>query len=242
MEKIFGKHSVRAVFLTRPGDIGRMVIAGRKEYYEDFIAMANEYGVPVESMPWPQFLKLGEFTEDDKHQGILAFAKDRPVYTEADLDLLAAGRCVFIMDQISNPQNLATIIRGAAFFGVDGIITTRNRAVGLTPTVVRYAVGGAEFVRVFLVTNLARTLEQLKALGYWVYGLDERGKKTLAQMDFAAKTAFVVGAEGQGLRLRTRQFCDELTRIPGGRRGLESLNAAVAASIAMAEIFRTAGD
>jgi 23S rRNA (guanosine2251-2'-O)-methyltransferase len=238
VEKIFGKHSVRAVFLTRPADVLRMVVAGKEEYHEEFINLAHRHGIKVEFLPWSKFLRLGEFTEDDKHQGILVFAKPRPTYIDRDLDLLKDGRCVFVLDQISNPQNLATIIRGAAFFGVDGIITTRNRAVNLSPTVVRYAVGGAEFVKFFTVTNLARTLDELKAFGYWVYGLDERGTKTLAQTEFPEKTAFVVGAEGQGLRLRTRKFCDELVRIPGGCEGVESLNAAVAASIAMAEIYR----
>lgn len=238
MEKIFGKHSVRAVFLVRPDDISHMVIAGQVQYHEEFINLANQYGIPYEFLPWPKFNRLGEFTEDDKHQGILIFAKPRPSYSDKDLNLLKDSRCVFVMDQISNPQNLATIIRGAAFFGVDGIITTRNRAVNLNQTVIRYAVGGAEFVKVFTVTNLARTLDDLKDLGYWVYGLDERGEKTLAETNFSDKTVFVVGAEGQGLRLRTKKFCDELVRIPGGCKGVESLNAAVAASIAMAEIYR----
>ena len=238
VEKIFGKHSVRAVFLTRPGDIQRLVIAGKKEYHKEFINLAQLHDITFEFLPWPKFLRLGEFKEEDKHQGILVFAKPRPTYNDADLDLLKSGHCVFVLDQISNPQNLATIIRGAAFFGVDGIITTRNRAVNLNPTVVRYAVGAAEFVKMFTVINLARTLEDLKSLGYWVYGMDERGTKTLAETEFSEKTAFVVGAEGQGLRLRTRKFCDELVRIPGGRKGVESLNSAVAASIAMAEIYR----
>lgn len=238
MDKIFGKHSVRAVFLTRPGDISRMVIAGKEEYHQDFIELAHRQGLSPEFLSWPEFIKLGEFTEDDKHQGILVFAKPRRHYGDRDLGLLEDGRCVLVMDQISNPQNFATIIRGAAFFGVDGIITTRHRAAGVSQTVVRYAVGGAEFVKVFTVTNLSQALEKLKALGYWAYGLDERGKHTLAETKFPQKTAFVVGAEGQGLRQKTRKYCDELVRIPGGREGVESLNAAVAATVAMAEIYR----
>lgn len=238
MDKIFGKHSVRAVFLTRPADIQRMVIAGREEYHQEFIDLATQHGIKPEFMAWPDFRRLGEFTEDDKHQGIVIFTKPRRQYTDADIELLKDDRCVFVLDQISNPQNFATIIRGAAFFGVDGIVVMRNRAVDLSQTVVRYAVGGAEFVKIFTVTNLSQTLEDLKDLGYWAYGLDERGKRTLAQCEFPEKTAFVVGAEGEGLRPKTRKYCDELLRIPGGRPGVESLNAGVAATVAMAEYFR----
>ncbi len=239
MDKIFGKHSVRAVFLTRPGDIQRMVIAGKEEYHQEFIELAGQNGITPEFVAWPEFRKLGEFTEDDKHQGIVIFAKPRPVYGDRDIELLKDARCVFVLDQISNPQNFATILRSAAFFGVDAVVVMRNRAADLSPTVVRYAVGGAEFVKVFTVTNVSHTLEDLKSMGFWTYGLDERGTKTLAQVEFADQCAFVVGAEGEGLRPKTRKYCDELARIPGGRKGLESINAGVAASIAMAEIYRT---
>ena len=130
-------------------------------------------------------------------------------------------------------------MRGAAFFGVDAVVLLKNRSVDLTPTVVRTAVGGAEFVRIFKVTNLVRCLEALKAKEFWIYGLDERGPKTLAETEFGKRVALVIGAEGEGLRRRRREACDFLGRIPGGRTGVESLNAAVAASIAMAEVFRS---
>ena len=238
VEKIFGKHSARAVFLTRPGDIQRMVIAGKEEYHQDFILLAQQYGINPEFVDWPTFRKLGEFSEDDKHQGILLFADSRQHYGDRDLAVLEHGRCVIALDQVSNPQNFATILRGAAFFGVDGVLIMKNRSVSLSPTVVRYAVGGAEFVKVFRITNISRALIDLKELGFWVYGMDERGGKTLAQAEFADKTVIVVGAEGEGLREKTRKYCDELVRIPGGREGIESLNAGVAATLAIGEFFR----
>jgi 23S rRNA (guanosine2251-2'-O)-methyltransferase len=93
-------------------------------------------------------------------------------------------------------------------------------------------------VKLFRVTNLARTLEMLKERQFWIYGFDEHGERTLAETRFDEKTAFVIGAEGEGMRHRTKMMCDELVRIPGGQPGLGSLNAAVAAGIVMAEIFR----
>ena len=102
----------------------------------------------------------------------------------------------------------------------DAVLVLKNRSAEVTPLVARVAVGGAELVDTYRVTNLARSLDTLKQLGFWVYGLDERGPATLAQTDFDARTVLVVGAEGEGLRQRTRQFCDGLVRIPGGRPGL----------------------
>jgi 23S rRNA (guanosine2251-2'-O)-methyltransferase len=145
---------------------------------------------------------------------------------------------VLVLDQVSNPQNFGTIIRNAAFFGVDAVVWLKNRSVDLTPEVARVAVGGVEFVKLFRVTNLARTFDTLKSHGFWVYGLDERGEKTLAETDFDRKTVLVVGAEGEGLRRRTKEYCDALVRIPGGRPGLQSLNAGVATAVALAEVFR----
>ncbi|MGB1025879.1 MAG: TrmH family RNA methyltransferase, partial [Rhodospirillaceae bacterium] len=103
---------------------------------------------------------------------------------------------------------------------------------------ISYAVGGAEMVDLYCVTNLANSLDDLKRMGFPVFGLDERGERTLAQMGFSGKLAFVIGAEGEGLRQKTREHCSTLVRIPGGRDGLESLNAAVAATLALYEYAR----
>jgi 23S rRNA (guanosine2251-2'-O)-methyltransferase len=238
MEKLYGKHSVRAAFLTRPESIRRMILAGKESYYEEFLELAREHGVKPEFMAWPEFLRTGKFGEDDKHQGIAVFTDPREIYGEGDLDSLAGAHVVLALDQINDPQNLGTILRTAAFFGVDAVLLLRNRSADITPLVVRVAVGGAEFVKIFRVTNLARSLEKLKQLGFWIYGLDERGERTLAETKFDDKAVLVIGAEGQGLRQRTRQTCDALVRIPGGRRGVESLNAGVATAVALGELFR----
>lgn len=238
MEKIFGKHSVRAVFLTRPRDIKRFVIAGKESYHEELIKLARKQGITPELMEWKDFRKLGKFTEDDKHQGVLIHAEPRTIYAEKDMDLLEDARCILMLDQITNPQNLATILRAAGFFRADAVMLMKDRAVDVSPVVTRYAVGGAEFTKIFRVTNLSQALADLKSMGFWVYGMDERGKGTLAQTNFDQKTVFVIGAEGEGLRPKTRKYCDELVRIPGGREGIESVNAGIAATISLYEIYR----
>jgi 23S rRNA (guanosine2251-2'-O)-methyltransferase len=241
VEKVFGEHSVEAVILRRPKSIRRLLIAGRESYYETIIAECRQRGVPVEFMPWPDFLKIGQFTEAEKHQGILALVSPLHVYGDHDVEHLADASCVLALDQVSNPQNLAAILRSASFFHADAIILMRHRSADVTPEVQRLAVGGAEFVDVYRITNLADTIDELKELNFRVFGLDERGEKTLAQTQFSEKNVLVIGAEGEGLRHKTRDHCDELVRIPGGRRAVESLNAAVAATLGLYELYRLRG-
>ena len=240
MEKIYGKHSVNAVFRTRPGAVRRMILlAGRKSALnEEYLELARHCKIQPEKLPRDKFLRVTDLDEDEKHQGICIFTDPRTIYGERDLERIRNDRVILALDQVSNPQNLGTMLRNAAFFGTDAVILLRNRSTDITPTVTRVAVGAAEYVKIYKVINLARSLNTLKKFGFWVYGLDERGEKTLAETDFDENTVFVVGAEGEGLRLRTKKFCDELVRIPGGQHGIESLNAGVATAVALAEFFR----
>ncbi len=239
MEKTFGKHSVRAIFLARPKAVRRLLLLeGAVRYLGEFVEGAERVGVAPEILGRDQFLRRADLTEDDKHQGVCAFTEPRRVFGERDLAGLEGSGPVLALDQVSDPQNLGTMLRNAAFFGVEAVLLMKNRSVDLTPTAARVAVGGAELVKIVRVTNLARSLGILKDAGYWVYGLDERGEKTLAETEFPEKTVLVVGAEGEGLRQRTKKLCDALVRIPGGRPGLESLNAGVATAVALAELSR----
>lgn len=239
LERIFGTHSVRAVLLARPRAVRRMLIAGEDvDYHRELVDLAKEKQVEIEFIGWPEFLKLGAFTREEKHQGVFVFAEPRRLYGESDFALLEDASVVIALDQVSNPQNFATILRTAAFFGADGVMILRNRSVDVSSEVVRYAVGGAEFVKIFRVVNLSQSLDALREMGFTVIGLDERGDRTLAQTAFNRKVVLVIGAEGEGLRQKTRGYCDELVRVPGGRPGVESLNAGVATAVALAEIFR----
>ena len=164
------------------------------------------------------------------------FAKPRHVYAEHELERLADGHLVIALDQISDPQNLGAVLRAAAFFGADAVLLLKNRSAELTPKVARIAVGGAEFVDVYRVINLARSLDILRELR--LLGIrPRRARRAHAARDrVRSSVVLVIGAEGQGLRQRTRTKCDALVRIPGGREGVESLNAAVATAIALAEM------
>ncbi len=237
-EKIYGKHSVRAALMMRPGDVLKLVLAGKPDYHQEAISLAQRHNIPVAFLSWPEFRRAGQLVGEDNHQGIFCFANPRIIGVERDLQDLVNAKSVLLLDQVSNPQNLATIIRSAAFFGFDAIIYMRHRAATPTAEVVRYAVGGAELIEFYCVANLVLAIETLRDIGYHVVGLDERGSRILPDLVSHEKLAFVIGAEGEGLRQRTRKHCSELVSIPGGHLGLESLNAGVAATVAMYEAKR----
>lgn len=247
-ERVYGSHPVRAVLATRPSAVREVLILdGRKSkspkskrWTQYYLELTRPAGVEPRLVSWQEFHRVTGLSQEERHQGICIFVEPRPVYGEADLDRLGDARLVVALDQITNPHNLGTILRASGFFGVDAVILLRDRAADISPEALRVASGGAEFVQMFRVTNLARTLTALKELGYWIYGLDERGSSTVGETEFHSKAALVVGAEGEGLRRLTRETCDFLVRIPGGREGVESLNAAVAVSIALAEVKRRA--
>jgi len=150
MEKIYGKHSVRAVFLTRPQDVVRVVlVAGKENDLEEIIELTQRANIQPEIVPLEKFLRIANFTQEERHQknqGVCIFARPRQIYDEQDLDDLHDARLILVLDQITNPQNLAAILRNAAFFGVDAVLLLKNRSADISPTVVRVAVGGAEYV------------------------------------------------------------------------------------------------
>lgn len=211
---------------------------GAARYLDEFFELGRRNGIEPEFLRTGEFLRISGLTENDKHQGVFVVTEPLKIYSEFDFDLLADASRVLVLDQISNPQNFGTIIRTAAFFEIDAVVWMKDRAVDVNETVARVAVGGLEFVKLFRITNLARGLELLKDRGFWIYGFDERGESTLQEILFDPKSVVVIGAEGEGMRHRTKAMCDELVRIPGGRPGLESLNAAIAAGIVMAELRR----
>lgn len=244
LEQVYGRHAVRAVVLTRPNAIKKILIAnGNSARDQDFSAVTNEYvqmvapaGVEPRVLPWSDFFNETKLEKDDGHQGICVYTEPRKIFRDQDLGMLASGKLVLALDQLSNPRNFGTILRSAAYFRVDALIVHKNRSAQITPEVLKIASGAAEFIKIFQVTNLAVALETMKKIDYWIYGLEEKGSTVLSKTEFDRKTVLVVGAEGQGMRQKTKKYCDFLVRIPGSREGLESLNAGVAASIALADV------
>lgn len=173
-----------------------------------------------------------------RHQGVLAFVASSGLVDESVLDGPATpDRLLLVLDGVQDPHNLGACIRTAEAAGVSAVIVPKDRASGLTPIARKVAAGAAERVPVITVTNLSRTLEQLREKGYWVTGLAGEATKSLYEADLSGPVVLVMGAEGQGMRRLTRENCDHLVRIPMEGR-IESLNVSVAAAVCLYEAVR----
>jgi 23S rRNA (guanosine2251-2'-O)-methyltransferase len=156
-------------------------------------------------------------------------------------DLLAHRRgqhaFVVVLDGVEDPHNLGAIIRSADGAGADGIVIPERRAASVTATVSKTAAGAAEHLPIARVTNIARTLEDLKKQNVWTVGLDERGSQSYDDIDYKMDCALVLGAEGAGLHDLVRKRCDFLVSIPMLGK-VPSLNVSVAAGVVMYEVAR----
>lgn len=173
-----------------------------------------------------------------RHQGVLAAIEAADVAGEDVLEVPATpDRLILVLDGVTDPHNLGACLRTAEAAGVAAVVIPKDRSVGLTPVVRKVAAGAAERVPVVAVTNLSRTLERLKELGYWITGLAGEGAESLYALDLKGPLVFVMGAEGEGMRRLTRETCDRLARIPMQGR-IESLNVSVAAAVCLYEAYR----
>jgi 23S rRNA (guanosine2251-2'-O)-methyltransferase len=194
---------------------------------QEVVNLARGANVPVR---FEERGALGRLAGSDAHQGIVALgAASR--YSEFD-EVAADARLVVILDGVEDPHNLGAIVRTAHAAGANAIVIPERRAVGLTETVAKTAAGALEHLPISRVTNINRTLEDLKKRGYWIYGIDERGTIDYDQVDWAVPTAIVMGAEGKGLHQQTKQHCDFLVRIPMAGK-IASLNVSVATGIVL---------
>lgn len=166
--------------------------------------------------------------------------KPAPALDEHDLMRLMQELGVpflLILDCVQDPHNLGAILRSADAAGVHAVIAPKDKAVGITETVRRISVGAADSVPFFQVTNLARTMEQLKEAGVWIVGTSDRAEKTLYQLDLKGPLALVLGAEEKGMRRLTEENCDFLAKLPMAGK-VECLNVSVATGICLFEAVR----
>ena len=173
-----------------------------------------------------------------RHQGVLAMLPERKFQGEDALEVPATpDRLLLVLDGVQDPHNLGACLRTAEAAGVDAVIIPRDRSASLTAVARKSAAGSAERVPVIAVTNLARTLERLKALGYWLTGLAGESQDNLYDVDFTGPVVLVMGAEGEGMRRLTKEACDRLVRIPMQGKA-ESLNVSVASAVCLYEAVR----
>ncbi|GAA4871613.1 23S rRNA (guanosine(2251)-2'-O)-methyltransferase RlmB [Ferrimonas pelagia] len=238
-EMVFGLHAVEALLNRAPERIKELwLLKGRDDERLKVIAeLAAQFGVKAQISARKV---LDDKAESSQHQGVVARCVAEPVKGEHELDALLDGvetPFLLVLDGVTDPHNLGACLRSADAAGVQGVIVPKDRSVGLTGIVRKVAVGAAESVPLFQVTNLARTLRHLQERGVWIVGAAGEADHDLYQSKLNGPLAIAMGAEGKGLRRLTREVCDELISIPMAG-AVSSLNVSVASGICLFEAVR----
>ncbi|MDR2128968.1 MAG: 23S rRNA (guanosine(2251)-2'-O)-methyltransferase RlmB [Burkholderiaceae bacterium] len=239
---LFGFHAVGVRLKTAPQSIVELYAdpARRDARMRQFLSRAAEAGVRVIGA---DSARLNRLSGSLNHQGLAARVQPAaaPARSLDDLlDALAQPALLLVLDGVTDPHNLGACLRVADGAGAHAVIAPKDHAAGINATVAKVASGAAETVPYFMVTNLARTLGELRERGIWIIGACDDAPKTLYQMDLKVPVALALGAEGTGLRQLTRKRCDELARIPMAG-AVESLNVSVASGVCLYEAVRQRG-
>ncbi|MBN8449863.1 MAG: 23S rRNA (guanosine(2251)-2'-O)-methyltransferase RlmB [Candidatus Accumulibacter sp.] len=235
---IFGFHSTLAKLRHDAGAVREIYVdSGRHDArLRDLLAHAEFAKVRV--LPVPS-VRLEAMAPGARHQGVIATvdSTQRHVTLDDVLDTLDEAPFLLVLDGIQDPHNLGACLRVADAVGAHAVIAPRDRAVGLTQTAIKVASGAAETVPYITVTNLARTLRELKERGIWLVGTDAEAEDDLYAAQWPVACAWVLGAEGDGLRRLTRETCDQLVSIPM-LGSVASLNVSVATGVCLYEARR----
>ena len=237
MEILFGLHPVTEAVRVRPRDLDHVtVLSGpanpRVAALLD-LCKAGRVRVSHGSRE-----ELQRMSRSDNHGGAVAFLKERKLLTLEDLVKPSDSRRFFLaLDGVEDPHNMGAILRTADGAGVDGVLVPERRSAPLDGAAAKASAGATEHVRIAKVTNLVRSLEELKKNNVWIIGLDERGTMDYDEYDFTTDVCLVLGREGAGLHDLTKRTCDFLLRIPM-QGAVPSLNVSVAGAVVMYEAAR----
>ncbi len=243
---VFGLHAVEALLQQHPEDVLELLILkGREDQRLNAVReQAQSLGIRHQAVDKRELDKRLVSAAPGKtvHQGVAAHCRLRSVLRdEAFLTQLLDGLdhppLLLVLDEITDPHNLGACLRSADAAGVDAVIVPKDRSAPVNMTVRKVASGAAEAVNLVAVTNLARTLEKLKARGIWLSGAAGESAQSLYSVDFTVPTALVMGSEGKGLRRLTREHCDYLVAIPMAG-SVSSLNVSVATGVCLFEVVR----
>jgi 23S rRNA (guanosine2251-2'-O)-methyltransferase len=235
---LFGFHAVGVRLKTAPKSIIEIYVdpTRRDARMRQFLERAAEAGARVLEADG---MRLAKLAGSHGHQGVAARVQAVPMTHSLDdlLDQIEGPPLLLVLDGVTDPHNLGACLRVADGAGAHAVIAPKDHAAGINATVAKVASGAAETVPYFMVTNLARTLGELKERSIWCIGASDDAPRTLYQADLKGPVALVLGAEGAGMRQLTRKTCDELVSIPM-RGAVESLNVSVASGISLYEALR----
>jgi 23S rRNA (guanosine2251-2'-O)-methyltransferase len=239
---IHGFHAVTARLRHDAAGVREIYLAAERQdgRSRDLMQLAATHGVKVTSIDAARLDGMAKANEKDaRHQGVIAKVSAQQAHLTVD-DVLAGLQepaLLLVLDGVTDPHNLGACLRVADAAGVHAVIAPKDRACGLNATAIKVASGAADTVPYIVVTNLARSLREIKERGIWTIGAAGEAKKDLYAIEQKGATAWVLGAEGDGLRRLTRDTCDELARIPMFG-AVESLNVSVASGICLFEARR----
>ena len=235
---IYGFHAVRSALRRSATQFEELYVdAARTDpRSRELLEFAKQRDVRVMSV---DAARLDGLTGGARHQGVVANILDTPLSGDIDdiLDQATEPPFLLVLDGVQDPHNLGACLRVADAMGVHAVIAPKDNSVGITAIVSKVASGAAETVPYLMVTNLARSLRDLKDRNIWFIGTDETGEQDLQHADLSGPLGFVMGAEGKGLRRLTRELCDRVVRIPMFG-SVESLNVSVATGVCLYEARR----
>ncbi|RQO58769.1 23S rRNA (guanosine(2251)-2'-O)-methyltransferase RlmB [Paucibacter sp. KBW04] len=235
---LFGFHAVTVRLKTHPTSISEIHVDAtrRDQRMKQFIERVKSAGAKlVES----DDERLAKIAGTSRHQGVVARVQAVALAHSFDdvMENIQGMPMLLVLDGVTDPHNLGACLRVADGAGAQAVFAPKDHAVGLNATVAKVASGAAETVPYVMVTNLARSLNELKEFDVWVVGTSDQAEKSIYDLDLNRPVALVLGAEGDGLRQLTAKTCDELVRIPMAG-SVESLNVSVAAGVCLFEVAR----
>ena len=238
MDILYGLHPVEEALRSGSRRFDHVCLARDRgdAKLERLAALCRERGVRLRMETRDH---LTDLTGGAVHQGVVAVVHPRALLALEDLLEPSSQHPLLLLalDGVEDPQNLGALVRSADGAGVDGIVLTERRAAPLSAVAAKASAGAVEHARVARVVNMTRSIEQIKAAGVWVVGLDERGTASYDAYDYTAPTALVLGREGAGLHELVRRTCDHLLRIPMAG-AIASLNVSVAGAVVLFEAAR----
>lgn len=229
MEVVKGNRTVEALYISK-GHMEGSINA--------IIKMAKEKKLVIKEVDRK---KLDVMSGGAAHQGVIA--RVTPFVYSSVSDILDFARekgedpFIVVLDELEDPHNLGSIVRTAELCGVHGIIIPKRRNVGVTSTVYKLSVGAIEHMKIAKVTNINKTLDELKKEGVWIYGADIDGTEYSYEVDYSGPCALIIGNEGKGISHLTLKKCDKIIKIPMVGK-INSLNASVAGGIMMYEVLK----
>jgi 23S rRNA (guanosine2251-2'-O)-methyltransferase len=235
---LFGFHAVTARLKSAPKSVNEIHIdaSRRDQRMRQFVERAKEAGAKLIDSDDERLQKL---CGTHRHQGVVARVESIAISHSLDdtLDAVPSVPLLLVLDGITDPHNLGACLRVADGAGAHAVIAPKDHAVGVNATVAKVASGAADTVPYFMVTNLARTLNELKERDIRIVGTSDDAQRSLYDIDLTGPVALVLGAEGSGMRQLTARTCDELVRLPMAG-AVESLNVSVASGVCLYEAVR----